>query len=165
MLKHGRKKTFGINENGAILIFFGCTRKNVQKGIFFLHSTRSPHRTAKLSRGCFPLAHPRALPAVMVSDRRSASAMYEFPFECRGPGVCVAVTLFHVALNPTKTKRGFLTTTRSQSPAWLSGAMRRSRAITKKTYYSGTFLFANLLDGAYNTGKTKRRGSRCLFAL
>ena len=27
---------------------------------------------------------------------------------------CVAVTLLHVALNCTKTKRGFLTTTRSQ---------------------------------------------------
>ena len=31
-------------------------------------------------------------------------------------------------------------------------------------YYLGTF-FANLPDGAYNTGKTERRGSRCLFAL
>ena len=42
----------------------------------------SPHRTAKPSRGCLPLAHPRALPAVSFSDRRSPSAMCEFPFEC-----------------------------------------------------------------------------------
>ena len=43
--------------------------------MFFLYSARSPHRTAKPSRGCLPLAHPRALPAVLVSDRRSPSAM------------------------------------------------------------------------------------------
>ena len=30
------------------------------------------------------------------------------------------------------------------TPAWLSGAMWQSRAITKKTYYLGTFFFANL---------------------
>jgi hypothetical protein len=52
--------------------------------MFFLYSVRSPHRTAKPSRGCLPLAHPRALPAVMFSDRRSPSAMCEFPFECLG---------------------------------------------------------------------------------
>ena len=45
---------------------------------------RWPHRTAKPSRGCLPLAHPRAPPAVVVSDRRSPSAMCEFPFECLG---------------------------------------------------------------------------------
>ena len=50
--------------------------------MFFLYSARWPHRTAKPSRGCLPLAHPRALPAVKVSDRRSPSAMFEFPFEC-----------------------------------------------------------------------------------
>ena len=52
--------------------------------MFFLCSVRSPHRTAKPSRGCLPLAHPRALPAVVDSDRRSPSAMCEFPFECWG---------------------------------------------------------------------------------
>ena len=52
--------------------------------MFFLYSARSPHRTAKPSRGCLPLAHPRALPAVIISDRRSPSAMCEFPFECWG---------------------------------------------------------------------------------
>ena len=77
-------KTFDINENGAILVFWLHVKKmvkNVQKGIFFSDSARSPHRTAKPSRGCLPLAHPRALPAVVVSDRRSPSAMCEFPFE------------------------------------------------------------------------------------
>ena len=54
--------------------------------MFFLYSARSPHRTAKPSRGCLSLAHPRALPAVVVSDRRSPSAMYEFPFGCWGCG-------------------------------------------------------------------------------
>ena len=55
-------KTFDINENGAILaapkgpafcflncycLLFGLHVKNVQKGIFFCDSARSPHRTAK----------------------------------------------------------------------------------------------------------------------
>ena len=55
---------------------------------FFFDSARSPHRTAKrqTSRGCLPLAHPRALPAVVLSDRRSPSAMCEFPFEWWGCG-------------------------------------------------------------------------------
>ena len=42
------------------------------------------NRTAKPSRACLPLAHPRAPPAVVVSDRRSPSAMFGFPFECLG---------------------------------------------------------------------------------
>ena len=54
--------------------------------MFFLYSVRSPHRTAKPSRGCLPLEHPRALPAVFLSDRRSPSAMCEFPFEWWGCG-------------------------------------------------------------------------------
>ena len=36
--------------------------------------------TASPTRGCLPLAHPRALPAVVYSDRRSPSAMHELPF-------------------------------------------------------------------------------------
>ena len=52
--------------------------------MFFGDSARSPHRTAKPSRGCLPLAHPRALPAVVLSDRRSPSAMCEVSFECLG---------------------------------------------------------------------------------
>ena len=41
--------------------------------MFFLCSVRSPHRTAKPSRGCLPLAHPRAPLAVVVQigDRRA----------------------------------------------------------------------------------------------
>ena len=44
-----------MNENGVILIFWldvKKTLKNVQKGMFFGYSVRSPHRTAKPSRGC-----------------------------------------------------------------------------------------------------------------
>ena len=52
--------------------------------MLFLYSVRSPHRTAKPSRDCPPLAHPRALPAVILPDRRSPSAMFEIPFECCG---------------------------------------------------------------------------------
>ena len=93
-----RPTIFDINDNGAILVFWLHVEKmvkNVQKGMFFNDSARSPHRTAKPSRGCLPLAHLRALPAVMVSDQRSPSAMCEFPFEClgcfhsSGGGVCV----------------------------------------------------------------------------
>ena len=51
------------------------------------------------------------------------------------------------------------------TPAWLGGAMRRSRAITKNVLFRHFFCFANLRDGAHNAGKTERRGSRCLFAL
>ena len=78
-------KTFGFNENGAILVFW-LHVKNVQKGMFLSDSARLPHRTAKASRECLPLAHPRALPSVIPSDRRSPSAMCEFPFECLGCG-------------------------------------------------------------------------------
>ena len=42
------------------------------------------NRTAKPSRGCLPLAYLRAPPAVILSDRRSPSAMCEFPFEWWG---------------------------------------------------------------------------------
>ena len=58
--------------------------KNVQKGMFLSDSARSPHRTAKPSRGCLLLAHSRAPPAVILSDRRSPSPMCEFPFGCWG---------------------------------------------------------------------------------
>ena len=59
--------------------------ENAQKGgMFYSDSAGSPHRTAKPSRGCLPLAHPRALPAVILPDRRSPSAMSEFPFEWWG---------------------------------------------------------------------------------
>ena len=59
--------------------------KKRTKSMLFSDSARSsPHRTAKPSRGCLPLAHPRALPAVILSDRRSPSAMCEFPFGCWG---------------------------------------------------------------------------------
>ena len=68
------------------MIFWLHVKKRTKRH-FFLCSARSPHRTAKFSRGCLPLAHPRALPAVMVSDRRSPSAMFEFPFECLAWGV------------------------------------------------------------------------------
>ena len=44
---------------------------------------------------------------------------------------------------------------------WRDAAISR---YNEKTYYLGTF-FANLLEWAYSTGKTERRGSRCLFAL
>ena len=77
--------TFGINENGAVLVFWlQCVREKNGENIQKSDSARSPHRTAKPSRGCLPLAHPRALPAVVVSDRRSPSAMCEFPFEWWG---------------------------------------------------------------------------------
>ena len=75
-----------FNENGAIWVFW-LHVKNVQKGMFLNDSARSPHRTAKPSQGCLLLAHPRAPPAVILSDRRSPSAMCEFPFEWWGcPG-------------------------------------------------------------------------------
>ena len=67
------------------MIFFWLhVKKRPKRHVFFLYSARSPHRTAKPSRGCLPLAHPRALPSVIISDRRSPSAMCEFPFECWG---------------------------------------------------------------------------------
>ena len=66
------------------MIFLAAGKKTYKKACFFLHSVTSPHRTAKPSPRCLPLAHPRALPAVVDSDRRSPSAMYEFPFECWG---------------------------------------------------------------------------------
>ena len=47
------------------------------------------------SRGCLPLAHPRALPAVVVSDRRSPSAMFELPFECWGVQIRLPLTKCH----------------------------------------------------------------------
>ena len=69
--------------------------ENAQKGIFFGDSARSPHRTDKPSRGCLPLAHPRALPAVVNSDRRSPSAMCESPFEWWG--VCAVPQISRTA--------------------------------------------------------------------
>ena len=56
------------------------------------------------------------------------------------------------------------------TPVWLS-AQWRDAAISRyneKTYDAGTFFFANLLDGAYDAGKTERRPvpvvcSRCIF--
>ena len=66
-------------------MILAARKKTPKKACFFLYSARSPHRTAKPSRECLPLAHPRALPAaVVVSDRRSPSAMFELPFECLG---------------------------------------------------------------------------------
>jgi hypothetical protein len=41
-----------MNENGVILIFLAGREKNVQKGMFFGYSVRSPHRTTKPRGGC-----------------------------------------------------------------------------------------------------------------
>jgi len=39
---------------------------------------------SKFIHSFIPLAHPRALPAAILSDRRSPSAMCDFPFQCLG---------------------------------------------------------------------------------
>ena len=83
-LECGRPQRPGLLFLG-LLLWLHVTKmvKNVQSSMCFSvfsdYSARSPHRTAKPSRGCLPLAHPRALPAVVLSDRRSPSAMCEFP--------------------------------------------------------------------------------------
>ena len=80
---HGRKPSVIINGKCRRFCVLAAREKRT-KGHVCSDSARSPHRTAKPSRGCLPLAHPRALPAVIHSDRRSPSAMCEFPFEYWG---------------------------------------------------------------------------------
>ena len=119
--------------------------------MFFRCSVRSPHRTAKPSRGCLPLAHPRrALPAVVVfSDRRSPSAMCEFPFECWGCFRWIWVrhnTRWHVTIRVAWlasvggcafSPQLLLHTIPSVSRAWL-GSWLKARAEFSARFYSSS---------------------------
>ena len=73
----------GTAPHAAELAFYlrGCGARSRRRP---QESAIHHHRTAKPSRERLPLVHPRALPAVVVSDRRSPSAMFDFPFECWG---------------------------------------------------------------------------------
>ena len=74
----------GRVSHGTSFLAHGSLAQRRLARVIHHHHVRSPHRTAKPSRGCLPLAHPRALPAVVFSDRRSPSAMCEFLFGCWG---------------------------------------------------------------------------------
>ena len=143
--------------------------KNAQKGMFFSDSARSPHRTAKPSRGCLPLAHPRALPAVVLSDRRSPSAMCEFPFEwwgCHAGIDQIAAAVFPAVcdLTPKARKTFFHESSESESalfgippaPGYLCGPYFK---IIARTDHGNP-----AVPGRQST-RLGSRSTRCLFGL
>ena len=84
LLTHGRKPSVLTKMAAAILVFW-LHVKNVQKGMFFCDSARSPHRTAKTQPG---VLSPSALEGAPGGDpHRSAIAERHVRISIRVLGV------------------------------------------------------------------------------
>ena len=80
-------------------------------------------------------------------------------------GPCFRLNLISWRPKPQQNQTGLPNHNLKPTPAWLGGGGAAISRYNEKRTIQAHFFANLLLDGAYNTGKTERRDSRCLFAL